>query len=216
VPVTVVSFAQYLTRSEQPWRQDDWHSSKFIKAIKGEPVNGYALVPVSGIRRELRQANAGDAADWFGEMAAEYLRGNPLKGSLVFVPIPNSSCTVKSRKPPSTYRLAEAIVSRLKNAIVWDGLRLAVAMQKSRQGGTRDPQEIYDNLRITQAIPKDAGLVLVDDVRTTGAHMLAAHAKLIREGGKVLLGICAGRTTWEQEPQPFAVATEGLEDFTPA
>lgn len=212
--VRVLSFAQYLTRSEVPWRQDDWHSSKFIKAIKGEPVNGYALVPVSGILHELRQANANNAVDWFGEMAAEYLRQHPVRRPLVFAPIPNSSSTVNSRKPPNTYGLAQAIVARLQGATMWDGLRFRVAMQKSRQGGTRDPQELYGNLVITGPIP-NAGIVLVDDVRTTGAHMLAAHAKLTIAGGRCVLGICAGRTTWTQEPQPFAAAVEELEEFTP-
>src|SRR5262249_25027078 len=157
-----------------------------------EQVNGYALVPVVGARRELRQANASQAAAWFGEIAAEYFRQHPLQRRLVFAPIPNSSCTVNSRKPPSTLPLAQAIVAHFQNATVWDGLRFRTAKQKSRQGGTRDPQELYENLVISQPLPR-AGIVLVDDVRTTGAHMQAAHAKLGAQGGNCLMGVCAGR-----------------------
>jgi len=215
VALKVVSFAQYLTKAESPWRQDDYHSSKFIKAIKGEPVNGYAYVPVLGVRRELTQQNASEATQWFGEMAAPELAELDLPRPLVFVPIPNSSSTVNSKNPPSTIKLAQAIAGRLKDTNVWDGLRFKVAMKKSRQGGSRDPQEIYDNLTIAKPIPK-ADIVLIDDVRTTGAHMIAARAKLAGHGGNCLIGVCAGRSTWTQEAQPFSVVTDELEDFTPA
>lgn len=84
----------------------------------------------------------------------------------------------------------------------------------SSQGGTRDPQELYDNLVVTEEIP-NGGIVLIDDVRTTGAHLRAAAAKLAQKGGRVSMAVCAARTVLNQDQNPFSIMEEALEDFEP-
>jgi orotate phosphoribosyltransferase len=88
-------------------------------------------------------------------------------------------------------------------------------MTPSSQDGTRDPQELYENLVVTKDPPKGS-LVLVDDVRTTGGHLLSAAARLVEKGGRVPLAVCAARTVWDQDQEPFSMLDEQLDDFTPS
>jgi len=209
----VISFAAYLTRTDEQWRGEDWNAQKFVKAVKGKHVNGYAWVPVCGNSRYLSESNADDSIGWFGEMAAKYLTEHPTLASLL-VPVPNSDCTTKNRKLPRTLRLAEAIASRVKRMKVWDGLRWKIEMTPSSKGGTRDPQILYDNLVVTEKLPVGR-VILVDDVRTTGAHLIASAARIKTKGGTCRLALCAGRTVLAQEENPFEVGDEEHDDFEP-
>jgi len=110
--------------------------------------------------------------------------------------------------------LAKALAVQLGGE-VWDRLRWKTIMTPSSQGGTRDPQELYDNLVVTKQPPPKGSLMLIDDVRTTGAHLLAAAARLAEKGGRVPLAICAARTVWNQDEEPFSILEEQLEDFKP-
>ena len=114
-----------------------------------------------------------------------------------------------------TALLAEAIAEKLANTQVWDGLRWAKAMIPTHQEGTRDPQELYNNLVVTGLPPKGT-IVLVDDVYTMGGHLQAAVARLAEKKLKCGFAMCAGRTVLESEHDPFAILRQIVEDFTPA
>jgi predicted amidophosphoribosyltransferase len=210
----VISFATYLTNVDVVWRGEDYDALKFVKAIKGKPINKYAYVPVGKAKRLLQERNADDAITWFGEMAMAPTRDLRIPRPLVLVPIPNSSCTTTNGKVPRTTRLAKALLVQLGEGEVWDRLRWKTSMTPSSQGGTRDPQELYDNLVVTKEPPKGS-LVLIDDVRTTGAHLLAAAARLVEKGARVPSAVCAARTVWNQDQEPFSILEEQLEDFKP-
>ena len=210
----VISFATYLTNVNVVWRGEDYDALKFVKAIKGKPINKYAYVPVGNTRRLLQQQNADDAIGWFGEIASAPTKDQRLASPLILVPIPNSSCTVKNGIVPRTTKLAKALAAQLGKAEVWDRLRWKTTMTPSSQGGTRDPQELYDNLVVTKDPPKGS-LILVDDVRTTAAHLRAAAARLIENGARVPLAVCAARTVWDQDQEPFSPLEEEFEEFEP-
>jgi hypothetical protein len=210
----VVSFATYLTTGNFPWRDEDYSASKFIKAVKGKHVNGYGHVPVAGQLIMLNQVNADDSIEWFGRMAADYLKAVKLTASAILVPIPNSTCTVDNDVVPRTARLAQAIASKLKGVLVVDCLRWKEEMTPSSQGGTRNPQILYDSLVVTKKITK-AKIVLVDDVRTKGSHLMAAKARVQTSGATCLMAVCAGRTVLAPEAEPFSTLEEDLADFVP-
>jgi hypothetical protein len=70
----VVSFATYLVRVDAVWRDGDYNALKFVKAIKGLPVNMYARVPVCGVIHRLEQSNAEEAIGWiFGDWLQQIL-----------------------------------------------------------------------------------------------------------------------------------------------
>ena len=98
----VVSFATYLVRVDAVWRDGDYNALKFVKAIKGLPVNMYARVPVCGVIHLLEQSNAEEAIEWFGQLGAEYILAQNLARPITFVPVPNSSCAVPNAAIPRT------------------------------------------------------------------------------------------------------------------
>ena len=211
--LSVISFATY---KRPPYSSnDEYHALKFIKAIKGKSFRGWAQVPVSGRNKLLEPVNAEDAIDWFAELAATEIVKLGLPSPLILIPLPNSSSTVKNGKPPRTALLAAAIAAKLENAKVWDGLRWVEEMIPTHQEGTRDPQLLYDNLVITNTLPKGT-LILIDDVYTKGGHLQAAVARLAEKKGDCNLALCAGRTVLECQKQPFLILEEKISDFRPA
>jgi len=210
----VVSFVTYLVNGNVGWRDGDYNALKFVKAIKGLPVNMYAHVPVCGVIHRLNQNNAEESIGWFGEMGADYLVRQNLTGPLMLVPVPNSSCAVTINAEPRTLLLAQAIAARVGNASVWDGMRWAMVLLPSSRGGTRDPQVLYDNLVVTKEVPTGR-IVLIDDVRTTGAHFLAALARLRERGASCSLALCAARRVNVQEQSPFSILEEEFPEFVP-
>lgn len=120
----VTTFCTYRTRRTPPWSDAGPAASKFIKALKERPVSGWASVPVGKEYVRLDAANAREAADIFARQVACSLEGNCLDESM-FIPLPNSSCTLKSSDPPRILKMATALVRRLNtvNAIIADVLR---------------------------------------------------------------------------------------------
>lgn len=191
----VTTFCRYRTRRTPPWSDADHAASKFIKALKERPVSGWAYVPVGKEYVRLDAANAGEAADIFARQVACSLDGNDLEES-IFIPIPNSSCTLDSSDPPRTLKMVTAMVRRLKtaNAIVADVLRWRAVMPPSHMaGGARDAALLFARLRLREPFPTDRRVVLIDDVMATGNHLCAAAAFLESHGATIGRAICAGR-----------------------
>ena len=53
-------------------RPEDWHAIKFIQALKGQNINGWAMVPASGGSYRLEQSNLHLALEIFAEWAAHF------------------------------------------------------------------------------------------------------------------------------------------------
>jgi predicted amidophosphoribosyltransferase len=214
MPLKVVCFCAYLTDITVPWRDDDHNANKFVKSFKGEPIKGYAKIQVGKTWHRLSESNRDQAVDWFGEMAAEYIKRKHKTRPLAFAPLPSSKCIAGGKVVSPTYRIAEAIASRLQDVTIWDGLRWTEEMTPSHKGGVRDPDYFYKRLAITKKVPQ-AEIVIVDDVLTSGAHMRAVAAKIAKKAGKCRLAICVGRTVSEQVRAPMDIIEEELEDFQP-
>jgi hypothetical protein len=138
-----------------------------------------------------------------------------LSGPILLVPVPDSDCPRECQKIPRTVHLARAISGHSKHAVVSDVLRWKKAGMPSHRGGTRDPQQLFDRLVVTDVLPRGK-LVLVDDVFTTGNHIRAGAAKISDPVRRCSYAVCLGRTVLEQQDKPFAIVEEDLRDFYPA
>ena len=217
MPLRLLSFATYLTRNAVQWRQPDYNAYKFVRAIKGRPINGYAWIPSPSGSKRLTDTNKDSAIGWFAEMAAPHVEQARRVGRrTLLVPVPSSSC-VEGSEPSRTYQLAQEIADRVPGVVVADVLRWREENVPSSQGGPRDPQVLYDNLVVTRrpSIGAACDCIVVDDVVTSKGHVHAAAARLRAQGATVRLAISAGRTVHEPPEDPFAVNTEDLDDFDP-
>ena len=216
MPLTVVSFATYLSAPGTQWRFKDWDAYKYVQALKGNSIKKFARIPVLGTLRHLEQSNANDTLGWFAEMAYAYLAQKQTPAPLVLVPVPNSSCVLNTNSIPRTFFQAQALAMRLVQATVLDCLRWKVAKEKASGGGggTRNPQLLYDNLALIVPVPK-SNIILVDDVSTTGGHLQASRAMLTGQGAQCDLAICAARTVWDQSEEPFSTLEQQVSDWWP-
>jgi hypothetical protein len=226
VNLSVTHFASYLTTTAVAWRGIDHDASKFIKAIKGKGVNGWATVPVRGESRRLEQNNCSAAKQWFAELAADFLmreRMNP-EAKWGLVPFPSSSAVLENE--PDSYvslELSKLLATELKGAgfekvEVVDLIRWTERRPSAHsEGGARDPQEIFPYLSLTEGRNPDFQYcVLVDDVLTSGARLRSAAALLTQSHLSVWRGVVAGRTVQFPPTSPFDILTEVLPEFFPA
>ncbi|SRR6266700_664788 len=216
MPITVVSFATYLTSIDVKWRDGDYGALKFVKAVKGKSFKSSAYIPVAGTLRYLDMSNANNSLSWFAQMAYAYFWEKQTPSPLVLVPLPNSPCALNTNTIPRTFYQAQALAQVLNNTTVLDCLRWKVAKESASGGsGSRDPQELYDNLAATTPVPQGTRLVLIDDVRTSGGHLKAARAMLLAHNGQCDLAMCAARTVRTQNEEPFSRLEEQIDDWWP-
>ena len=218
MPVDIVCFCSYLVTDDySKWCPDDHIASKFVNALKGEELKGYAYVPVLGLRRYLGNANLDDAIGWFADMVASHMQRHRMHGPFALVPVPNSGNTVRSSTRPRTVKLARATAPKIVDGTkVLDCLRWKKDLGSARRGaGTRDPATLYQNLAFISKLPVGTPYILIDDVLTTGGHLQACIAKLTSGGAAVIAGFCAGRTVHDPPEDPFAVTKESVPDYLP-
>jgi hypothetical protein len=215
----VVSCCTYLTEiAGIVWRARDHDAHDFVKAVKAQPINGFAQIPCRGQAHRVDDSNRDLALELFGRMIADVAREHGLRSPAVLVPVPNSRCRVGCPLPPRTLEQARVLASELEQGlIVLDALRWSESVESaSTGGGHREPQHLFDRLRVVQEFPA-GGLpcILVDDVLTSGGHLQACAAVLRARGHPVELALVAGRALRAQMAEPFSVRVELLADFTP-
>lgn len=207
---SMVAYPVYPSQ-ETAWRQPDYNANKLVKSLKGDQINGFAIVrDVNGTYVRITAQSSEPAYRLFGNWGARRLTQLNL-GSVVLVPVPSSACTAFDMVT-TPVKMARALRQAMPQgqAAVGQWLRFHEAMQSSRTGGTRNREVLRDNLRLSEAFAPSR-VVLVDDVKTTGAHALACADVLRAAGANVEILVAAGTTVWSQHETPFDLAPEDLE-----
>lgn len=126
--------------------------------------------------------------------------GAPETGPLLLVPVPSSRRAVAARGHDATRRMARAAAAELRR----DGLavRAAGVLRQRRavadQAGLAAPERLANLSGALEATPGAAGLlgrtaaVLVDDLMTTGASLVASARAVEAAGGRVLAAAVIG------------------------
>jgi hypothetical protein len=190
--VNVVSFVSYRSRQLTPTGAR--YAVCLIRALK---LVGTAKSPKAHKLSRLCRLDTGNvqqALEWFGRMGALIVEIKELSSPVVLVPIPNSDRLRGSLGVSCTFSLAEAIAKELRiTAVVSDTLRWNRPQCPAHRGGYRDPETLRRELVLMGAVP-GGSVVLVDDVVTSGGHILAAAAKLAGAGVQCSEAICFART----------------------
>jgi hypothetical protein len=215
----VVSCCTYLTEvASVTWRSRDHDAHDFVMAVKAKPINGFAQIPCRGEVHRIDDGNRDLALRLFAMMAADWTAEHGLASGCVLVPVPNSRCQHESQTTPRTLEQAHALAAELgTGASVADALRWSEALASaSAASGMRDPQWLFDRLRIIGTLPeRRPGYVLVDDVLTSGGHLQACAAMLRLHGRPVELALVAGRADRARVAEPFTMRVEVVADFRP-
>ena len=192
------------------FQASDYPPSKFIKAIKGQPVNGYANIPLlDGTKRKLTAQNPLLALAVFGQWAAAKIAelGVPAP---TLVPIPSSDhtdpcddftakkmCEAINHYAGGQYEIAACLTQR-------------TAVLGSSKGGSRKFTDIRDNLHCHLNMAGKVA-ILIDDVATSGNHIKACATILRNDGATVDHAICAGRTAWDRPAEMWQVPVENID-----
>ncbi len=187
----VVHLCEHLTLIGSP---RNWACFWYVKALKGEDMGNMPspqAFTLAGVSHVLRKGSPDDVLTWTGEAVARLTKDF---GNLAFVPIPASTAAVGSPSAGRTGQIAAAAAAAHSGARFADVLRWREVRQSSHSGGgTRDPNELFQNLILTGDIYLNEYVVLIDDVLTTGAHLAAATRLLRAAGAWVWTGVVAAR-----------------------
>lgn len=203
--LTLHAACGYPSWDPQQFVDQDWKSRYICLAVKGDvEALERAYVWLNG--HKYNHENYHLIVQRFQRWAAAKVRELGIENP-VLAPIPNSS-TTPDTGDYATKSLAQGIQAAIgASAVVFDGLRFKNAMPSARKGGVRNPRILLANMVVTSPLPAGQ-IVLIDDVCTSGGHLLAAQ-HLIGEK-RVTCAITCGRTVHESLPDMLNVPAEVL------
>lgn len=201
----------YRSKSDEwteKWSSSDYAARNLVAALKRREFNGYSNIKVGQTNYHIDntvegQANALVVAS---RVIAQKIQDAGYEAARV-VPIPASD-HIDPCGEFTGRRLAEAIQGINANFRAAPVLYFNEVQLKSADGGTRDPHEIKQHLRIAGDL--DGPVVLLDDVCTTGGHLKAAARFLADLDHEVEDAFVVGRTAWEKPEKMFAVERETI------
>ena len=180
-----------------------------VKALKGDPINGYFEHKIAGKVRRFDQTNIKDFLDRIPPAMAKLIARH-VSTKATIVPIPNSHVVDVQSINFRTHELAKAVASASTGQFeAVPVLVFTEPQEKSRGGGSRDPYHFENVYRIVADVK--GPIVLLDEVCTSGAHMIGANWRLRSPNRTVVLASAFGRTTGVQLEAPISVREETLD-----
>lgn len=181
-----------------------------VKALKGDAINGYFDFKIGDKMRRFDQSNVAEFVERIPRALARMIaRHHPSEATLV--PIPNSHVVSATTPRFKTLELARKVADHSAGKLtVAPALAFREVQKKSREGGPRQASHFEKAYKIVQR-PKGP-IILLDDVCTSGGHLIAAHWLLHHEqNSPVVLACTFGRTTKEQLKSPVGLRSEDLD-----
>jgi len=205
------AFGAYRSDTSSGWRPADYDVRNLVKSLKGEPFKGYTNFKLGGKWYQITANDSGPAYILWSNWAGVRLRDDLKLGKVTLVPVPSSSQTAFGQDT-CPVRMATSIATLAPTlAAVGNFLRHKTKQPKAHsEGGTRDPDRIEPTLACN-VTDKKLPVVLIDDVKTTGGHLIACARLLRKNGVKVEHVLVAGRAVWEAVPDPYKVSPEDIE-----
>jgi phosphoribosylpyrophosphate synthetase len=201
--LTVHPFGAYLTVLTGGRRREDLQMSSVVKIIKKDAttVRASDMTDIDGMPVRLIDGNRADVLRMFGKWGARRLRQLGANDA-VLVGVPGSSHTAANGNFTAG-RMAAAVAQH--GAFQADPMLYFTQAMRPAHEGNRQARDINFLTGVLACTHQTltGQIVLVDDVVTTGAHMVACARKLRALGATVSLALCAARTVKVQVPNPL-------------
>jgi predicted amidophosphoribosyltransferase len=180
-----------------------------VKALKGDPIKGYVEANIKGKNVRFNQSNAADFVKRIPPTLAKLIKRH-VEGPATIVPIPNSHVVSVDAPDFKTLDLANAVAAASGGQFTTaPALVFREPQAKSRGGGgTRDPYILEEEYRIAEDV--QGPIVLLDDVCTSGGHLIGARWKLETPDREIVLACAFGRATKERVNEPIGPREEIL------
>lgn len=206
----LITLCSYLTDVTEEWRDSDYTASKMVKALKGDPIKGYFNIQIGGQNRRYTQANIDEFLARIPRALSRMIL-RKIDGPASLVPIPNSHVTNIDAENFKTLELARGVARHSGGQLtVVPALVFRQPQVKSREGGPRSADHFKSAYRLTNDVR--GPVVLLDDVCTSGGHMIGAYRKLRSSPERDVILACAfGRSTKEQVNTPVGIREEMLD-----
>ncbi|MDO8977548.1 phosphoribosyltransferase family protein [Reyranella sp.] len=215
--LTVYAWGAYATYNHRQiaYRDEDSQVYVMVQVAKGELTSRQFsyVTALDGTRLRVSKDNPAAVHEIFGQYGACTLR---LCRNSLIVPVPSSSHTVLGT-PFTGSKLVDAIVKKLSpmaNMQASPILAFDQVMPRASKGEAngRDKTFIQSHLITKANSLQGINVILVDDVCTSGAHLLACADYLRAKGATVANAVCIGKTSPTQHPTPLAVKPEDIEN----
>jgi predicted amidophosphoribosyltransferase len=180
-----------------------------VKALKGDPINGYFYLKVGSQNRRYSQANIDEFLARIPRALWKMIQ-RKIDGQASLVPIPNSHVTDVNDDNFKTLGLATDVARHSGGQlIVLPALVFEKPQSKSREGGPRSPSHFEAAYRLTKDV--SGPIVLLDDVYTSGSHIIGAYRKLNSPPKRNVVLSCAfGRASKNKMENPVGLREETL------
>lgn len=203
----VLSFVAYPSYDRET--KDDWKAYNATMALKGADFRGYADIKIYDAMHRITAKNTEPIMRAFGEKVVQAI-GQPAPDTAIFV-LPSSGC-VAFGEDVKAKRLADAIIAAKPPVAVAAPFFWIEPLGKAAGGGgPRNASFLHEKLCFLPHVGVSQA-ILVDDVKTTGGHLVAASRVLKDHGISTSKAICFARTVWERPEKMFVDVEEELAD----
>lgn len=216
----VHSFIGHLGNMNSSWGNQEHCARAAVYSLKSREIRSFNNVPPQAPTFTIDSSTSSrDTAEWFAEYALQHPSFADLNlGRFELVPVPSKSRRSMDDPAGPAGLIAEAIARRMgPNISVTDCLYFAKHMESSRSGGTRCPDALAEGMGFDGMLGVLHPAVIVDDVVTTGGHILAARQVLADHGVPLApFSIVCARALTVSEKLPFSHKRASLDRGTHA
>jgi hypothetical protein len=201
--ITVHAFGAYRTVLTGGRSREELQMSSVVKIIKKDAtaIRATDMTDLDGMPVKLSTGHRDDVLRMFGKWGSRHLQTLGAANAVI-VGVPGSSHTTADGN--FTAGRMAAAVARYGAGEAKPILYFSQAMRPAHEGN-KQAREINFLVSVLACTEQEVtgAVVLVDDVVTTGAHMVACARKLRVLGASVKIGLCAARTVREAVPDPL-------------
>jgi adenine/guanine phosphoribosyltransferase-like PRPP-binding protein len=192
-----------------------WDAYFYVWGVKVGSFRRRFLIHAANRIIEVTLNNFNIVRKMFGRFIAQQVQKD-WGSDVELVPVPSKDGIIGANSFRTSTMLREALSTTAFKAKQLDALYWSEQLDKAHQGGSRRRGFLKNHLA-TNANLKGKKIVLIDDLLSTGASLLACRDFLEEQGATVVGAVTCGKTIYDLDTKAFGRQsldlTEELSDF---